>query len=126
MSVQTKAGEIVAPGETRKYRHKPRAPSPPGCPLVVYDELVQFGIQFSRKHILDLMRASKFPAARQISQNRVGWLRSEIEAHVAALPIARAAQGADGPAGAEKQPIELKTNGAGFRRGPRAGGNGRA
>jgi predicted DNA-binding transcriptional regulator AlpA len=93
--VKTAAGEIVEPGKTHKvrnYAHHPRSPSLPNCPFVIYDELREFGIPFSRKHILDLMRRSQFPAARQISANRVAWVRAEIEAYVITRPIARAAQ----------------------------------
>ncbi len=75
-----------------KYKHKPWPASPPGSPLIVYDELKQYGIRFSRKHLLDLMRQGKFPAARQISRNRVAWIRAEVESYVDSLPVAYAAQ----------------------------------
>jgi predicted DNA-binding transcriptional regulator AlpA len=77
---------------TGKYKHRPWAPSPPGSPLIIYEELAGYGIRHSRKHLLDLMRAKKFPAARQISANRVAWVRAEIEAYVDSLPVAWAAQ----------------------------------
>jgi predicted DNA-binding transcriptional regulator AlpA len=95
--VKTKAGVVVTAG---KYKHKPWPPSPPGSPLIIYDELIQYGIRYSRKHLLDLMRQGKFPAARQCSENRVAWVRAEIEAYVENLPIAYAAQPEDGDAAA--------------------------
>jgi hypothetical protein len=87
--VKTKAGEIIAGGKTRNHRHHPKAPSPPNSPLIIFAELEQYGIRFSRKHILDLMRRGIFPAARQISSNRVS-----------TRPIARAAQAEAGDAAA--------------------------
>jgi len=90
--VKTEADAIVALGRTRNYMHHPTPPSPPNCPFVIYDELREFGIPFSRKHLLDLMRRSLFPQARQISANRVAWIRAEIEAYVSTRPIVRAAQ----------------------------------
>lgn len=81
--VKTKAGAVL--GSAGKLE------SPPNCSLLVYAELRQFGITFSRKHILDLMRAGKFPRARQVGANRVAWLRSEVLAHINALPVAATA-----------------------------------
>jgi hypothetical protein len=88
--IKTEAGQIIAPG--KRYKHRPRPPSLPNCPFVIYYELREFGIPFSRKHLLDLMRRGHFPQARQISANRIAWVRAEIEAYVSTRPIARAAQ----------------------------------
>jgi len=44
------------------------------------------------------MRSGKFPAARQISANRVAWSRAEIQGYVDSLPVAWAAQPEDGDA----------------------------
>jgi predicted DNA-binding transcriptional regulator AlpA len=96
--VKTKAGDIVTDGKTRSYRHHPKAPSPPNSPLIIFPELEQYGIRFTRKHILDLMRKGKFPAARQIGTNRVAWVRAEIAAYISTRPIARAAQPESGDA----------------------------
>jgi predicted DNA-binding transcriptional regulator AlpA len=71
------------------------APSPPSSPLIIYEELAGYGIRHSRKHLLDLMRAGKFPAARQVSAHRVAWVRDEIQSYVAALPVAAAARSED-------------------------------
>jgi predicted DNA-binding transcriptional regulator AlpA len=95
--IKTRAGVVRAAG---KYKHKLWAPSPPGSPLIVYDELKQYGIRYSRKHLLDLMRESKFPAARQVGKNRVAWVRAEIQGYVDSLPVAWAAQPEDGDAAA--------------------------
>jgi predicted DNA-binding transcriptional regulator AlpA len=59
---------------------------------VTYPELRGLGVKFSRKHLLDLMRTGQFPQARQISKNRVAWIRGEILDYLANRPVARAAQ----------------------------------
>lgn len=43
---------------------------------------------FSRSTIWRWERAGKFPKRRQISRGRVGWLASEIDAFLIALPTA--------------------------------------
>jgi predicted DNA-binding transcriptional regulator AlpA len=85
--IKTKAGQLVVPG---KNRHGAEVDLLQVSPFVVYNELPQFGIKFSRKHLLDLMRAGLFPAARQLSANRVAWLRSELLAYVESRPVSRA------------------------------------
>jgi predicted DNA-binding transcriptional regulator AlpA len=64
--------------------------SPPDSPFLVYAELKHYGVPHSRKHLLDLMKRDKFPAARQLSANRVAWLKTEILDYVANRPISRA------------------------------------
>ncbi|GEM_PF-5511079 len=57
--------------------------------LVAFADLKpRFGIPFTRVHILRLIAEGKFPRARRVSANRVGWLVSEIEEHLRALPPA--------------------------------------
>ena len=63
--------------------------SPPDSPFLVYAELKHYGVPHSRKHLLDLMKRDKFPAARQLSANRVAWLKSEILEYVANRPVSR-------------------------------------
>jgi predicted DNA-binding transcriptional regulator AlpA len=69
------ANENAAPQDAPRY--------------LTYPELREYGIGFSRKHLLDLMRAGKFPQARQLSANRVAWLRAEILAYCQTRPVAR-------------------------------------
>jgi len=65
-------------------------PLPPPY-YVTYAELRALGIPYSRKHLLDMMRGGRFPQARQLSTNRVGWVHAEILEHLATRPVARAA-----------------------------------
>jgi hypothetical protein len=59
--------------------------------FVYFDQLTDLGVpRFSRKHVLDLQKKGKFPASRQITDNRVGWLEEEIIAWVASRPISAA------------------------------------
>lgn len=62
--------------------------------FVTYPELPDYGVPaFSRKHLLDLQKQGKFPKARQLSANRIGWLEDEIRIWVASRPVARAVAG---------------------------------
>jgi predicted DNA-binding transcriptional regulator AlpA len=67
-----------------------RIGSPPPRYLT-YAQLSALGIHYSRKHLLDLMRAGRFPPSRQLSANRVGWLESEIRTYLENRPVSRAA-----------------------------------
>jgi predicted DNA-binding transcriptional regulator AlpA len=69
------------------------SPEPIEPPLryLTYPELRQFGITYSRKHLIDLQRAGLFPQARQLSANRVGWVQSEIVNFLKNRPVSRAA-----------------------------------
>jgi predicted DNA-binding transcriptional regulator AlpA len=58
---------------------------------LTYPELRQYGVNYSRKHLIDLQRAGLFPQARQLSANRVGWVQSEIIAYLESRPVSRAA-----------------------------------
>jgi predicted DNA-binding transcriptional regulator AlpA len=59
--------------------------------FVTYPELHGLGVTYSRKHLLDLMRRGLFPACRQISANRIAWVRAEILNYLETRPVARAA-----------------------------------
>ncbi len=72
--------------------------------FISYPDLPKYGVpRFSRKHLLDLMKAGKFPLARQISSNRVGWIEAEILDYVASRPVAKSLQRA-APASSEDPP----------------------
>jgi predicted DNA-binding transcriptional regulator AlpA len=59
--------------------------------FVTYHELPNYGIpQYSRKHLLDLMKRNQFPAAVQLSANRVAWRVSSLREWIASRPTARA------------------------------------
>jgi predicted DNA-binding transcriptional regulator AlpA len=58
--------------------------------FITYPELPDHGVPpYSRKHLLDLQRQGKFPLARQLSANRIGWAEDEIAAWVKNRPVAR-------------------------------------
>ena len=56
--------------------------------LILQSQLKEI-VPFSRTTVWRLERDGKFPKRRQVSPGRVGWLASEIEAHLANLPEAR-------------------------------------
>jgi len=58
---------------------------------ITYPELLGLGIRYSRKHLLALQRDGKFPQARQLSANRIAWLRSEVLDYLNTRPVSRAA-----------------------------------
>jgi predicted DNA-binding transcriptional regulator AlpA len=64
---------------------------------IVFPQLREYGIKYCRVHLLRLMRAGRFPAQRQITANRVGWLKSEIEEFLASRPPGRALTGEPPP-----------------------------
>lgn len=51
--------------------------------LIPYERLTDFGLQYSRSHLLALMEAGKFPRHVRVSARRVGWLDSELEKFIA-------------------------------------------
>jgi predicted DNA-binding transcriptional regulator AlpA len=55
-------------------------------PLIPYDELPP-SIRKARHRLNEEIAAGKFPAPVQISPNRIGWRRSEIENHISNLPV---------------------------------------
>jgi hypothetical protein len=65
---------------------------------VTFFELPDLGVpRWSRKHVIDLVKAGKFVAPRQLSDNRIGWLKSDVLHWVHSRPIANIATGADAP-----------------------------
>jgi predicted DNA-binding transcriptional regulator AlpA len=82
---------------------------PPDLPpvFVTYAELRGLGVKYSRKHLLDLMRRRLFPQARQMSANRVAWVRAEVLEHLATRPIARAALFQKKILADAEQPLEI-------------------
>jgi predicted DNA-binding transcriptional regulator AlpA len=57
--------------------------------LVGWDELrTLYGLKISRTQMRRDVAAGKFPAPRQISTNRIGWLATELDAHFHSLPVA--------------------------------------
>jgi predicted DNA-binding transcriptional regulator AlpA len=61
----------------------------PAKKFVTYPELVDYGVPYSRKHLIDLQRRGLFPKARQIGLNRIAWDEELILAYVATRPVAR-------------------------------------
>jgi prophage regulatory protein len=60
--------------------------------IVQYCELKPvWGIKFSRPHLARLEKAGKFPQRLTYGSGSVGWLTSEIAAHLAARAAARQA-----------------------------------
>jgi prophage regulatory protein len=56
--------------------------------LLLFPELIGHGVLLGRRQIDRLEHKNKFPKRVPISENRVGWIETEIDAHVDAL-IAR-------------------------------------
>jgi predicted DNA-binding transcriptional regulator AlpA len=58
--------------------------------FITFFELTDYGVpRYSRKHLIDMQREGKFPKARQLSPNRIGWDLREIEAWLASRPIGK-------------------------------------
>ena len=54
--------------------------------LVVFDELKErFNIPYGRTHLARLEKIGKFPKRVAIGEGRIGWVESEIEAHIEAM-----------------------------------------
>jgi predicted DNA-binding transcriptional regulator AlpA len=60
-------------------------------PYVSFAEFPEYGINYTRVHILRLMRRGEFPRSHQITKNRVGWRRSDLLRFLASRPVARTA-----------------------------------
>jgi predicted DNA-binding transcriptional regulator AlpA len=56
-----------------------------------YDDLRALGIKYSRVHLRRLMAAGRFPAAVQLSPNRIAWRQGDIVAWDASRPSVGAA-----------------------------------
>jgi prophage regulatory protein len=60
--------------------------------FLTFDELKALkGVPFTRRHVANLTRAGKFPAAVPLGESRVGWLESEVDAWMEARVEARQA-----------------------------------
>jgi len=46
--------------------------------FITFEQLCLLGINYSRVHLRRLIRDGDFPAAYELSPNRVAWKRSEI------------------------------------------------
>jgi predicted DNA-binding transcriptional regulator AlpA len=68
----------------------PRTTNKTAAPRIVsFDELeTLYGIRISRTQMRRDVAAGKFPAPRQLSRNRIGWLITSIEAHLLSCPVA--------------------------------------
>jgi prophage regulatory protein len=60
-----------------------------GVPLLLFPELKAHGIPLGRRQVDRLERLGKFPKRVGIGERRVGWVESEIDAHVAAAIASR-------------------------------------
>ncbi len=47
--------------------------------VIVFEQLADKGIRYSRQHIHNLEKLKRFPRRVQIGANRVGWVKSEID-----------------------------------------------
>lgn len=62
----------------------------PGSDIFVpYSQLAEHGISYSRVWLNKMMRRREFPAAIQLSQNRIAWRLSELEGWKKSRPRAR-------------------------------------
>jgi prophage regulatory protein len=55
-----------------------------GVKLLVFSELKDHGVRLGRRQIDRLEAKGRFPKRVQIGDTRVGWVESEIDAHVRA------------------------------------------
>jgi predicted DNA-binding transcriptional regulator AlpA len=46
------------------------------------------GITYSKRHLMRLVLAGKFPAPLELGDGRVAWIDSEIDEHLQSLPRA--------------------------------------
>jgi prophage regulatory protein len=61
--------------------------------FVRYGGLREYGISFSRTHLLRLEAAGQFPRRVQIAPGTIGWVKSELEEFAARAVAARSAYG---------------------------------
>ena len=62
--------------------------------VLVFSDLRQVGVPYTREHINVMMERGEFPMARQLSPHRIGWLYDDIMAWIASRPAARAVKAA--------------------------------
>lgn len=60
--------------------------------LLMFSELRDYDVTLGRKQIARLEAVGRFPKRVQISDNRIGWVKVEIEAYVKSRIEARAAR----------------------------------
>jgi predicted DNA-binding transcriptional regulator AlpA len=64
-----------------------------GHKLLTFPELKSVkGIPFTRRHVARLEDNGSFPVRVKIGQHRIGWIESEIDAHISELAAARPAR----------------------------------
>jgi hypothetical protein len=74
-----------------------KSPSPPKSSaisspeIISFDQLPEYGVRFTRVHDRRLMKRGLFPAAIQVSANRIGWRLADIEHWIATWPSAASA-----------------------------------
>jgi predicted DNA-binding transcriptional regulator AlpA len=54
--------------------------------IVIFTQLKELGIPFTRVWVMKLVEEGKFPQPIQLGANRLGWVKAEIEAWKAARP----------------------------------------
>ena len=59
--------------------------------IIVFEQLADRGIRYSRQHIHNMERQNRFPKRIQIGPNRVGWVEFEIDEWLRAKVNAREA-----------------------------------
>ncbi len=57
--------------------------------ILSYDDLKASGINYSKVHLWRLEKAQKFPKRVALSENRHGWVETEIDAWLSARIAAR-------------------------------------
>jgi predicted DNA-binding transcriptional regulator AlpA len=62
---------------------------PVGSVVVAFADLIKLGIPYSRVHIDRLVEVEKFPCPIELGENRVAWVRAEVDAWIAAKIAAR-------------------------------------
>lgn len=68
-------------------------PSSSGETFVLYNQLPDVGIpRFSRVHLNELIAKGKFPAPHRLSERRIAWKLSDLEAWKSSRPIKNAAE----------------------------------
>jgi prophage regulatory protein len=61
--------------------------------FVCYADLkAKKGINYTRRHLRDLVRDGKFPQPVQLSEARIAWIEDEVDAWQAAKVAARSAE----------------------------------
>ncbi len=56
--------------------------------FISFEELADYGVPYTRKHLIDLQRLGQFPKAYQLTPNRIGWDEEDIRVWLASRPVA--------------------------------------